>query len=1098
MKLVFVSSTFKDMQYERDLLQTYAIPVLDDALREYGEKAYFGDLRWGVNTTDLDSDEGSKKVLQVCLDQIDNCKPYMIVLIGERYGWIPAQTLLDEACVLKGIEKIQDISVTELEIDYGALLEPECEGRIMFYFRDLDTTGMTEAELRDYQAESPLHAEKIEALKARIQKAYPNQIRHYTAKWDPVNQEVAGLEGFLQQVEKDLSDVLLRDLEAMNQIPWQERCIQSADRWFTEKAKYLVDAYEWVDRYCGSFTKNGQNCTGIYFVGPEGSGKTSRLVSYYAKSNCAYKLPFCFGLDKFSTDAEVLLQLLCYRMEQCLGLPHRECSYDNGGELLLEYLDQLAEAEQWISVYVDNGGESLISFLSFLERLCLDNWGPEKTLRLGDVLNFFAAMQVDIPYYPFFPISGVDTMGDLAPEKRARVLDGIIRSNHKEIAQEVQERILSKEQSGSAAYLRSVVKRLLILDSEDFAAIRAMGDGMENINKYMRSIVDNVSDDRYGVYMELIDEAKERIDTLFVNRLMSIFAYVPVGLTVEEVKAMYRHLGWAYSDLSFSLTVRMLEDVISYNLIEGYYKVKNPQIEELLRKFIPTIDLEKIAEYMLTVDSLREYAVSVAILCPDADFFYSIVKRSGVPSIQKQIRYLVERNQIERAVDIVMDVMGRGELPELRVLPELYDYSIEYRKNNPEHAMNHFHNLLSKKICDELGLTGRSVAEGAPPMDTRGKMLLLDLAIQSDILFAREILEDQAEVALQTVKIMLFHVQKIESRYYYQTLNGLIYTMLKCYQRIGSGQLYNKLIGDQWVLDWFDFETPYEKTVYWLKAAVAFAECLNMAGRTDERYDALLARIEEVAEDAYGIYNQYGEEFTEEDYIFFGSKSDDPSYFFGLGREVYPRSLQLLQAEAEDVSNCGYRVDEEDEDYDTLDVNSRYDLCKKTKLLFDFKQTKRAMQSHLSAIVSYLCMVEIGEEELEWLLDYFDMIASRNAYETYVQSQQAPELSNQVLKMWNWGVDLRCYVQVVVLYEALAQEKLQKAMEYGLEQLHRNEPMSLLILDFVKYAFVHENQEELDRVFREYKVLRSQYLGVDAQAIADMDYAFENMGYELD
>ena len=91
------------MQFERDLLQTYAIPVLDDGLRRYGEKAYFGDLRWGVNTTDLDSDAGSRKVLQVCLDQIDNCKPYMIVLIGERYGWIPAQALIDEACVLKGI-----------------------------------------------------------------------------------------------------------------------------------------------------------------------------------------------------------------------------------------------------------------------------------------------------------------------------------------------------------------------------------------------------------------------------------------------------------------------------------------------------------------------------------------------------------------------------------------------------------------------------------------------------------------------------------------------------------------------------------------------------------------------------------------------------------------------------------------------------------------------------------------------------------------------------------------------------------------------------------------------------------------------------------
>ena len=142
MRLVFVSSTFKDMQFERDILQTYTIPALNEQLREYGERAYFGDLRWGVNTTDLDSDEGSRKVLKVCLDQIDNCKPYMIVLIGERYGWIPEQQLIDEACILKGIDRLEDISVTELEIDYGALLNPEYEGRILFYFRTLDKSGM--------------------------------------------------------------------------------------------------------------------------------------------------------------------------------------------------------------------------------------------------------------------------------------------------------------------------------------------------------------------------------------------------------------------------------------------------------------------------------------------------------------------------------------------------------------------------------------------------------------------------------------------------------------------------------------------------------------------------------------------------------------------------------------------------------------------------------------------------------------------------------------------------------------------------------------------------------------------------------------------
>ena len=101
MKLVFVSSTFKDMQFERDMLHTHVIPLLDSKLTRYGESVRFGDLRWGVNTTEYSEEESSKKVLKVCLDQIDDCKPYMIVFIGERYGWIPSQDLIKNAALLK-------------------------------------------------------------------------------------------------------------------------------------------------------------------------------------------------------------------------------------------------------------------------------------------------------------------------------------------------------------------------------------------------------------------------------------------------------------------------------------------------------------------------------------------------------------------------------------------------------------------------------------------------------------------------------------------------------------------------------------------------------------------------------------------------------------------------------------------------------------------------------------------------------------------------------------------------------------------------------------------------------------------------------------
>ena len=86
---IFVSSTFNDLKAERNALQAYVFP----RLREFceGNDAHFQpiDLRWGV------SDEASldQQAMSICL-RVDRCKktsprPNFIVLLGNRYGWMP-------------------------------------------------------------------------------------------------------------------------------------------------------------------------------------------------------------------------------------------------------------------------------------------------------------------------------------------------------------------------------------------------------------------------------------------------------------------------------------------------------------------------------------------------------------------------------------------------------------------------------------------------------------------------------------------------------------------------------------------------------------------------------------------------------------------------------------------------------------------------------------------------------------------------------------------------------------------------------------------------------------------------------------------------
>ena len=67
MKSFFISSTFKDMQAERDMLQQIILPRVRRWLRRYGEDMLALDLRWGVDTLSLSEEESGRLVLKVCI-----------------------------------------------------------------------------------------------------------------------------------------------------------------------------------------------------------------------------------------------------------------------------------------------------------------------------------------------------------------------------------------------------------------------------------------------------------------------------------------------------------------------------------------------------------------------------------------------------------------------------------------------------------------------------------------------------------------------------------------------------------------------------------------------------------------------------------------------------------------------------------------------------------------------------------------------------------------------------------------------------------------------------------------------------------------------
>jgi telomerase protein component 1 len=129
---IFISSTFSDMHAERDYLIKFVFPALREKLEKYRIHLVDIDLRWGVTGEQADNDQA----LDLCLQQIDECRPLFIGILGERYGYVP-NSFNEEALSNYGwIQHQTGKSITELEILYGVLRNHNMKNRAFFYFRD--------------------------------------------------------------------------------------------------------------------------------------------------------------------------------------------------------------------------------------------------------------------------------------------------------------------------------------------------------------------------------------------------------------------------------------------------------------------------------------------------------------------------------------------------------------------------------------------------------------------------------------------------------------------------------------------------------------------------------------------------------------------------------------------------------------------------------------------------------------------------------------------------------------------------------------------------------------------------------------------------
>ena len=260
---IFISSTFLDMDMERDYLKYYVLPRLETEFSAYRLSFQLIDLRWGVVTSGIEQEqEKQAAVLNVCFNEIKRSRPYFIGLIGERYGWIPPtqsikevmSRLNDEERML--FEQTEDTSITELEMQFGGLGTPELLQNSLFYFRDPQSyVHMDEKTRQCYSDLARLEgcktqrkiAQKLTNLKEKIRTKFSeagleDSVHKYMLEW--TGDGFKGLDAWGEQVFNDLKKKLLK-----HEIANRKRIVNDKDKQEEEAFRLFVSKH--IEQFTG-------------------------------------------------------------------------------------------------------------------------------------------------------------------------------------------------------------------------------------------------------------------------------------------------------------------------------------------------------------------------------------------------------------------------------------------------------------------------------------------------------------------------------------------------------------------------------------------------------------------------------------------------------------------------------------------------------------------------------------------------------------------------------------------------------------------------------------------------------------------------------
>lgn len=623
---IFVSSTFRDMDFERDAIQFHVISRLNEKYRPYKVQFQLVDLRVGINTANLSEEEKENHVLNVCFDSIEQSRPFFIALLGDRYGWIPDDKRWDSVFNRLQLEQQHLLvnskgkSVTEMEILYGAIgNNGQHMSHSIFMVRSSDSyKNMPLERLKFYadEANSDLNPdsrhrneEQLRSLKEHIidianAQGRQDNICYYDLEWDISSDKFVHLEQFEDTLFARLCSVIDDEIENVD---------EAEQTWYGQETNnlslqtsYISDHSIHTSHYDRLISALHGDCHQWLLSGATGCGKSvvaAQCIDYlqHQGKKCCIAL---VGQTFYSRQMRPIL----YRWLKQLGC-HEDpevLEAKSNGQLYSLLRTQVKTLEQQ--------GEEVWFVVDGVEQFALyaDDDVYQTWIWEGANVLLTAHSDYSSKCLHYHPDMREMALSEWSPIDWDDLLSYYARQGNIELPDSLREKMLTE--SMNPLRLKMMMGLVCHLSMSDFEKIRMSkaSDEMSKINNYLISLVDNAPQKFDDFINYVFDTLTKRMD--LGESYLALFHYISASVMGLRESDMRILLGDKWDPLTFHSLAYILGDIMKEDHYSRLWSIGSSIREALLPKDKRDI-YKNLVKFLLSLRNDDPLKRSILIYC---------------------------------------------------------------------------------------------------------------------------------------------------------------------------------------------------------------------------------------------------------------------------------------------------------------------------------------------------------------------------------------------------------------------------------------------------------------------------------------------------